>query len=210
MLNWVLWEDGLFLTQCNKTEANSGSLSGAGDRSVSWVLSEMIYGTSIYHIELWVDVSCCFILLCRMGEGVSSASEGRRWLALLCIWLRLPQRGVFLERQRGQAEEGAQELFGRWEQRSMLLLPQGLGWVSEDLTSGRNSSRRRRQGNHTPVIDSLSFLQPIPSNNHIWKYGFQASFAMVSKNALTSVETYFACPIFLQLWLHHWHKLGLP
>lgn len=158
----------------------------------------MVCGTSIYPArQLWVDVGHCFVLLCRMGEGGSPAIERRwevvGWPSCACVsWLQLPSGGTFLWEWRGWAEEGTWWLFGRQEQRSTVLLPWGLSWISEALTAGGNSPRRRRQGNHKHIIDSLSFLQPIPSTNHIWKYSSQTSFAAVSKNNLTS----FASPVF--------------
>lgn len=146
---------------------------------------------------------CCwhFVLQHRMGEDECPASKGRRWEVVgLCVCVMTPaSRGsTFLGDWRGWAEEGAW-----WEQRSTALLPWGFSEVLEALTAGRNSPRRRRQGNHKPVTNLPSFLQPIPSTNHVWKYSIQASSAMASKNHLTSVDTYFPSSIFPLLWVCH-------
>lgn len=59
---------------------------------------------------------------------------------------------------------------------------------SESSDCWQELTEEKEAGNHKPLIDSLSFLQPIPSTNHIWKYSFQASFTMAKKKKNSSLQ----------------------
>lgn len=133
--------------------------------------------------KLWVDIGYCFF--CGVGWGkmgilAARGGGGRLWggPALCMSWLQHPWGdtiflGAKLKKKHGDFLAG-----GNRDVWHSCLRASAESRSSECL---QELTEEKEAGNHKPLIDSLSFLQPIPSTNHIWKYSFQASFTMAKK-----------------------------
>lgn len=182
MLNKVLWED------FTRLKDNSGSLSGARDRCVSCLLWNMICGHPFTQ-QLWVDIGHWLFFCCvgwgKMGLLAARGGGGRLWRSPApCVMAPASLRRHFFWEP-------------NWRRSTVTFWQVGTEMYSSCLRASAESessdcwqelTEEREAGNHKPLIDSLSFLQPIPSTNHIWKYSFQASFTMAKKKKFLAPE----------------------